>query len=213
MKYLHIQPDFTDKLSSSFTPLSYPEKFAAKCRDLALRPALLSCLLAPGVNHSGEIGLQSLSLRANLSSATTLGAPQPEEFEEYDLAVNVSLPWQYDFVSGWRLGSRLMGSAGILRGGGEDGAVVSFIPELTIGSADERFLIDIGAGAALLSKSRFGTQDFGGPFQFALTVGVAVPIYKQWGVGYRFLHYSDAGINGSNTVGVDNHMLEIYYRF
>ena len=69
--------------------VSHSKIFVEKCRDLPLRPALLSCLLAPGVSHSGEMGLQSLGLRANLSSATTLGEPQPEEFEEYDLAVNV----------------------------------------------------------------------------------------------------------------------------
>lgn len=33
------------------------------------------------------------------------------------------------------------------------------------------------------------------------------------GLGYRFLHYSDAGINGSNTTGADFHMVEFTYRF
>ena len=173
----------------------------------------LWCLLIPGVCLAAETGLQSLGLRATLSNATTLGDPQPEEFEEYDLAVNLRLPWQRDFGSRWRLGSRLMSSAGILRGGGDSGLVASVIPELTIGSEDERFIVDMGVGLAYLSRSRFGTQDFGGPFQFALTVGIAVPIYKQWGIGYRFLHYSDANMNGSDTVGADNHMVEIYYRF
>ncbi len=171
------------------------------------------CLLIPGLALAGEMGLQSLGLRANLSSATTLGDPQPEEFEEYDLAANFRLPWQHDFGSRWRLGSRLMTSVGLLQGGGDSGLVASVIPELTIGSEDERFILDMGVGLAYLSRSRFGTQDFGGPFQFALTVGIAVPIYKQWGIGYRFLHYSDAGANGSDTVGADNHMIEVYYRF
>lgn len=190
--------------------------FTAKLRDHRRWSSLLFltvCLPAPGLSHSGEVGLQSLGLRANFSSATTLGDPQPEEFEEYDLAINLRLAWQYEFESSWRLGSRLMTSAGILRGGGESALVASLIPELTIASREQRFLLDMGAGLAYLSRSRFGTQDFGGPFQFALTVGIAVPIYRQWGAGYRFLHYSDAGLNGSDTVGADNHMLEVYYRF
>ncbi|XKE46946.1 acyloxyacyl hydrolase [Halomonas organivorans] len=69
-----------------------------------------------------------------------------------------------------------------------------------------------GAGAALFSRHRFGEQDFGGPFQFALTLGVGVPLYRHLGLGYRFLHYSDAGVNGSDTTGVDFHMIEFSYR-
>ena len=192
------------------------ENFAALNRDLArsLRWWFFwVCLLASGPGLAGALSLQSIGLRANLSNATTLGDPQPEDFEEYDLASNARFPWQRDFDSSWRLGSRLMSSAGLLRGGGDSALVLSLVPALTFGTSDERFLLDAGAGLAYLSRSRFGSQDFGGPFQFALTVGIAVPIYKQLGIGYRFLHYSDAGMNGSNTVGADNHMLEVYYRF
>jgi len=73
--------------------------------------------------------------------------------------------------------------------------------------------LDLGMGGALLSKHHFGTQDFGGPFQFALTLGDGVPLYERLGGGYRFLHYSDAGTNGSHTTGVDFHMIELIYRF
>jgi hypothetical protein len=71
----------------------------------------------------------------------------------------------------------------------------------------------MGAGGALLSRHRFGTQDYGGPFQFALTLGAGVPLSEHLGLGYRFMHYSDAGINGSNTTGADFHMVEFTYRF
>jgi len=71
----------------------------------------------------------------------------------------------------------------------------------------------MGVGAALLSKQTFGIQDFGGPFQFALTTGVGVPLFKGLGAGYRFMHYSDAALYGEHTTGVDMHMLEITYRF
>ena len=32
-------------------------------------------------------------------------------------------------------------------------------------------------------------------------------------VGYRFLHYSDAGIHGTNSIGADFHMVAFIYRF
>jgi hypothetical protein len=91
--------------------------------------------------------------------------------------------------------------------------VASLIPLIALGSQDGRFTLDMGAGGALLSRHRFGMQDFGGNFQFALTAGVGVPLFARLGVGYRFLHYSDAGIYGPNNTGADLHMLELIYRF
>ncbi|WP_410000329.1 acyloxyacyl hydrolase [Halomonas sp. I1] len=32
-------------------------------------------------------------------------------------------------------------------------------------------------------------------------------------MGYRFLHYSDAGVNGPDTTGADFHMIEFRYRY
>lgn len=170
-------------------------------------------LLAPSLSYSEELKLQSLSLRARLSEKTLLGEDAPEDFEEYDVSANFGLPWRSYSASGWGMGTRLMGSAGILRGAGKNALVVSLIPELTLGSEDGRFTLDLGAGGALFSRYHFGTQDYGGPFQFALTLGVGVPLYKNLGVGYRFLHYSDAGVNGSDTTGADFHMIEFSYRF
>ncbi|WP_083235907.1 acyloxyacyl hydrolase [Halomonas caseinilytica] len=44
-------------------------------------------------------------------------------------------------------------------------------------------------------------------------LGVRVPLYRRLGVGYRFLHYSDAGANGPDTTGADFHMIEFRYRY
>ncbi|MDW7748637.1 acyloxyacyl hydrolase [Halomonas sp.] len=164
-------------------------------------------------SFADDLELQSLSLRARLSEQTLLGDEAPEDFKEYDLSANVALPWESYSTSGWGMGTRLMASAGVLRGVGENALVVSVIPELTLGSQDGRFLLDLGAGGALFSRHRFGTQDYGGPFQFALTLGIGGPLYRQLGVGYRFLHYSDAGVNGPDTTGADFHMIEFRYRY
>ncbi|XKE46950.1 acyloxyacyl hydrolase [Halomonas organivorans] len=181
--------------------------------SFGLAPVVLCGLLAPSPSYADDWELQSLSLRARVSEKTLLGKEAPEDFKEYDLSANVALPWEAYSTSGWGMGTRLMASAGVLRGAGENALVVSLIPEWTLGSEDGRFLLDLGAGAALFSRHRFGEQDFGGPFQFALTVGVGMPLYRYLGVGYRFLHYSDAGVNGSDTTGADFHMIEFRYRF
>lgn len=186
------------------------------CVGFVLRLLLLSfiwSLLVPAPSYSEETRLLNLSFRARVSSATTLGAQQPEEFEEYDLAANFGLPWLRYPSSGWGVSTRLMASAGIMRGAGENGLVVSLIPAVALGSEDGRFFFDVGAGGALLSRYRFGKQDYGGPFQFALTVGAGFPLYKRLGLGYRFLHYSDAGVNGPDTIGADFHMIELSYWF
>ncbi|MFP4262216.1 MAG: acyloxyacyl hydrolase [Halomonas sp.] len=187
--------------------------FPRHCMTAGLLLIGIFFLLAPSPSYSEDLRLQSLSMRARLSEKTLLGEEAPEDFEEYDVSANVGLPWKSYSTSGWGMGTRLMGSAGILRGAGRSALVVSLIPELTLGSEDGRFTLDLGAGGALFDRHRFGTQDYGGPFQFALTLGVGVPLYKSLGIGYRFLHYSDAGVNGSDTTGADFHMIELGYRF
>ena len=157
--------------------------------------------------------LLSVGIRARFSSTDALGDVAPEEFREYDAAVTFRLPWAWYAKSGWGGGIRLMASAGVLYGAGETALVVSLIPLVAFGTQDGRFTLDMGAGGALLSRHRFGTQDYGGYFQFALTAGVGVPIYKRLGVGYRFLHYSDAAIYGPHNTGADFHMLELTWRF
>ncbi|WP_175507849.1 acyloxyacyl hydrolase [Halomonas korlensis] len=181
--------------------------------SFGLLAMVLACLLAASPSFADDLELQSLGLRARVSEKTLLGEEAPEDFEEYDLSANFALPWETYATSGWGMGTRLMASAGLLRGVGENALVVSVIPELTLGSEDGRFLLDLGAGGALFSRHRFGMQDFGGPFQFALTLGIGGPLYRQLGLGYRFLHYSDAGVNGSDTTGADFHMIELRYRY
>jgi hypothetical protein len=160
-----------------------------------------------------KLSLLSVSIRARFSSVDVLGGVAPEEFREYDVAANFRLPWAWYSQSDWGAGIRLMASAGALYGAGETALVVSLIPLVALGSQDGRFTLDMGAGGALLSRHRFGTQDYGGYFQFALTAGVGVPLFKRLGVGYRFLHYSDTGIYGPHNTGADFHMLEFTYRF
>lgn len=164
----------------------------------------------PGVLRSS---LLNISLRGRFSGLDVLGGTATEEFQEFDAAAQFRLPWGWYSQSGWGGGLRLMASAGVLYGAGETALAVSLIPLLAFGSKNGRFSLDMGAGPALLSRHRFGEQDYGGYFQFALTAGLSVPVFRGFGVGYRFLHYSDAALYGHDTTGADFHMLEIHSRF
>jgi len=175
--------------------------------------SLVAALLAPLPSAADDVRVLSVSARVRFSGTNVLGAVPAEEFREYDAAANIGLPWARYSESGWGVGTRLITSAGILNGAGDNALVASLIPVLAFGSQDGRFTLDFGAGGALLSKHHFGSQDFGGTFQFALTAGLGVPLSEHIGAGYRFLHYSDASLYGPNTTGADLHMLEILYLF
>ena len=177
-----------------------------------LRSALFLALFASAPFHASALELESMGIRARVSGATTLGDPQPEEFHEYDLAANLAFPGKRTFETGWKAGSRLMASMGLLHGTHRNAAVFSLIPEVTLESKDG-LLLDAGVGGALFSRHEFERQDYGGLFQFAITMGARVPISGRHALGYRFLHYSDADLYGSGSTGADFHMIELIYRF
>jgi hypothetical protein len=178
--------------------------------------ALVSLVLgvfATGPGHASDFELLSVGVRARLGEKRVLGEVAPESFREYDVVAAIRLPWEEQFRARWGVGARLLASVGVLQGADKTALVASLIPVLAIATQDGRFTLDLGAGLALLSRHRYAQQDYGGPLQFALTLGFSIPLYERVGVGYRFLHYSDASAYGSGTIGADFHMLELIYRF
>lgn len=182
----------------------------ALCAALAI---VIPGSLLPAPGHAADLELLSIGARARVGEKRVLGKVAPESFREYDVVATLRLPWEYYTASGWGVGTRLMGSAGILEGANKTALVVSAIPLIAFGSEDGRFTLDFGAGLTLISEHRFAQQDFGGPLQGALTFGASVPLYHRVGVGYRFMHYSDWGAYGPSSIGVDFHMVEFSWRF
>lgn len=178
------------------------------CLVLILGAALVSS------NESFAYGMEidSLSFRSRVSEKTTLGKDAPEDFKSYDFSAFSFLPYEKELGTSLKVQSRLMASAGLLRGVKKNALVLSLVPEGVIATKNEGFTLHGGIGAALFSRYEFGRQDYGGPFQFALTAGIALPRFHRWGLGYRFMHYSDAGLNGPNTTGADFHMIELDYK-
>jgi len=176
--------------------------------------AVALCVFASPAVWASDYELLNVGVRARFSQARVLGQEQPESFREYDVSTTVRLPWSEPWSPEWELGTRLMASAGVLRGEADKtGLVASAIPLLALARQDGGFTLDFGAGFALLARPAYTHQDFGGALQFALTLGLSVPLYERFGVGYRFLHYSDGGAYGHEKTGVDLHMIELTYRF
>lgn len=171
----------------------------------------VACALTPDVSRA--LDLVNAGVRWRVGGESVVGQEQPESFREWDLWVNIRLPWELYGPSGRGVGMRLLASAGAMKGAESTALVVSALPVLALGTRDGRFTCDLGVGGAVLSQYEFAQQDFGGPLQFALTFGCSVPVYRRCGIGYRFLHYSDAGAYGDFTIGADFHMIELIYRF
>jgi hypothetical protein len=167
---------------------------------------------ASGVAAEGP-DLHSLSVRVRVGGQRVIGVEQPERFEEIDLAANWRFPWSRYGTKGWGTEARFLTSIGWLSGARHDALVLSALPLLAFCSEDGRFTVGAGAGLAVLSRHRFEQQDLGGYLQGALTFGASVPVYRRLGLGYRFVHFSDAAVYGQDTIGADFHMAEFAYRF
>jgi hypothetical protein len=174
--------------------------------------AVVGILASSSVLAAG-LELLNAGLRVRVGDNTVIGKKQPETFHEYDVFANFGMPWRRQCNSPWGWSLRLLASAGVMQAANRTALVASAVPVLVFGSADGRFSADAGIGLSLLSRHRYALQDYGGPVQAALTVAVSLPLYRRVGVGYRFMHYSDASAYGSHTIGADFHMAEFRYRF
>lgn len=171
-------------------------------------------LIIPSASIAGALALESLQLRGGLSGGSPLGEEQTEKFYQGDLALTARLPWEWEIGSGWLFRTRALGSAGVLRGAQDTAGIFTVVPlDLAFGRKDGLVTIDMGGGVALLTRQKFGMQDFGGPFQFVWTFGITSRFAGPFGLGYHFQHYSDATLYGSQSRGTDLHLFEVIYWF
>lgn len=154
--------------------------------------------------------LIAIGARYGTNAATDKAGPM----DRVDMFWSWRSPYAWEFTPGWDVSARMNASVGALRGQGETGAVGTLVPTIAFGDTSNKFALEVGVGAALFSKWEYGkVEDFGGPFQFILDVGVNVRVHRHIGLGYRFQHWSDAGIHGPDNRGVEMHMLELSYRY
>jgi hypothetical protein len=176
--------------------------------------AFVLTVMAASISTAGEVRLESLAVRGGFSGSSVIGEEQQTDFNQVDLALAARLPWEWNVGTGWIIKTRLLTSAGVLRGSQETNGVFTLVPlDVIFGRKDGLLSIDMGVGVALLTDYKFGEQNFGGPFQFVWTWGATSRFAGPFGAGYHFQHYSDATIYGSESRGVDLHLFEIIYWF
>lgn len=185
------------------------------------RPLLLHLLLTlwlstvictPG--FAGDMALLSIGPRVGFSQKTPLlGKEQKYYFHMIDVAAVFRLPWSWPLGEKWNLETRLITSAGLLQAASDSGLMVTVVPDLALSAWEELVTFDAGAGAGFFSNYKFGMQDFGGPVQIVATLGVRVNPFSHAYTGFRVQHFSDAGLYGSSSLGVDMYIVELGYRF
>jgi len=208
--------------ASVFRPLTQHQGGNRNVGQLGVRIALCCALItvfsfivlvAPSV-EAGELRLETLSLRAGFSGVRVIGDNQPDYFNQFDVAVTARLPWEKEFGTGWVLGTRVLASAGVLSGAQETPGIFTLVPfYVFFGRKDGLISIDMGVGGALVTDYKFDGQNFGGPFQFVWTFGVTSRFAGPFGAGYHFQHFSDAGMYGNDSRGVDLHLFDLIYWF
>jgi hypothetical protein len=186
-----------------------------RVRHVVLCLGLSLGVLFPSPGRADEVRWLSVGLRGGTTFAErpVLGGAEKEAIQQYDIVSTLGLPWSWYTDSGWGVTTQAMGSVGALTGGGDTAFLTTLVSGIAVGPRNSLFSVDIAVGGSLLSRQEFGRHDMGGPFQFVLTFGVRVPIYKAIGLGYRFHHMSDATIYGHGAKGIDTHMLELTYTF
>jgi hypothetical protein len=143
-----------------------------------------------------------------------MGKEQKYYFHLYDVAAVIKLPWSWALgESSWSLETRLIASAGLLTGANESGLMMTAVPDLALSGWEGLVTFDAGAGAGFFSNYKFGAQDFGGPVQIVATAGIRVNPFPHAYAGFRVQHFSDAGLYGPTSLGVDMYIAELGYRF
>jgi hypothetical protein len=185
------------------------------------RPRLLKLLLclwfssvicAP--SFAGAMALLSIGPRISFSEKVPfMGKEQKYYFHLYDVAAVIKLPWSWRLgESMWGLDTRLLASAGLLTAANESGLMITAVPGIALNGWEGLVTFDIGLGAGFFSNHTFGVQDFGGPVQIVATMGAQVSPFAHTYAGFRIQHFSDAGLYGSSSLGVDMYIAELGYR-
>ena len=192
----------------------YQAQFAIHACSLTFALLALSILISEQ-SIAGDMTLLSIGPRYGFSlNEPLLGKRQTETFNLVDVAATFRLPWSWPLgQSPWSVETRLITSAGALSAAGTTGFIATVQPDVALTGWNDFVSIDAGVGLAFLSREQYGSQDFGGPVQLGLTMALQIHPISHAYAGFRFQHFSDAGMYGSDSLGIDLYLIEVGYRF
>jgi len=173
---------------------------------------LLTTVLAlccyPGHLAAAENFWSSIGVRGGLSADG-----KDHDLIQGDAFAVYQLPWELRSRSGWGVGTQLELSAGVLHGSEKYGFIGSAGPALNLGRPQFPLALDLGLSVAVLSRDTFGDRDYNGYGQFISHAGVDYRFSRTLGLGYRFQHMSNAGLNGRHNPGANMHLFGLSWYF
>jgi hypothetical protein len=179
-----------------------------------LRPIrVLQCLLLFGVG-TGLAAADGIHIVGVGADASLSGTVNGHKFEQYDLDLRLSLPWEWHLPLGVMLVPQIDTAGSYMSSQGDSGfalfggAAFSFSREIVPGLS---LFAEVGTGGTLLTRHDFGVINLGGPFQFTHHFSAGFQTGNLV-LAARFQHMSNAHIYASNP-GVDLRMVQLEYRF
>jgi hypothetical protein len=171
------------------------------------RWAVACLVLCALLGRAEDFRLESIGARGGLSAHNS-----GKDFNQAEAFANWNLPWAWDLGKEWRLQSRLDFSLGWLGDRGNNAAIGTAGPSLVLSHEGWPVTLDGGSSPTVLSRSEFGSKDFGMDFQFTSHIGLNWDFAPHWRLSYRFQHLSNAGLASPNP-GLNMHMFGLSYVF
>ena len=171
------------------------------------RLGLLVLLAVPASALGGDVTLESVGVRGG-TSANSSG----QDFNQAEAAANWKLPWGWDLGRSFYLQSRLDASAGWLGDRSVNAVIGTVGPTVLLTREHLPISLEGGCSPAFLTRSEFGSKNFGIPFQVTSHAGLNWDVTSHWRLGYRFQHMSNGGLSRNNP-GLNLHMFGLSYLF
>lgn len=205
---------FIGSKKANLPRLEWLKLVRSSCLIVALATPELFILIH-GKSIAGDITLLSVGPRYGFTrEEPLLGKRQTEQFDLVDVAATFWLPWSWPLgESPWSVETRLITSAGALSAAGDTGPIAAVMPTVALSGWRGFVSIDAGGGIGFFGRDRYGAQDFGGHVQLVLTAALQIHPISHAFAGFRLQHFSDAGIYGSDSLGLDLYIIEVGYRF
>ncbi|HEV2329482.1 MAG TPA: acyloxyacyl hydrolase [Verrucomicrobiae bacterium] len=134
------------------------------------------------------------------------------DIQEGDLFAAKFLPWTWGHIDGWNLKPRWEASVGCLHDEGKKAFVGTTGPVFELRARNFPVTLEGGVSLTAMSRYEFPNKDLGGWFQFTDHIGLNWHITKEFALGWRYQHTSNAGIYRRNP-GLNLQMLSASYAF
>ncbi len=141
----------------------------------------------------------------------------------YVIRVGAEWDWRDDLmeVFGWQLSSYWQldfSKWQSTRDASQTGAnvTVGLVPMFRFSGSEGYYqpYLDVGVGVSVFSVSRLEDHQFGSNFQFSSLFGVGINFgnRNQWGLGYKFQHYSNGSVRVPNK-GINFNFITLSYKY